>query len=51
MEPISMTENLKNGVPVRVTNPSGFVAQKNRPERNLCTALAGGDEKQALDHR
>jgi hypothetical protein len=43
-----MTENLKIGVPVHLPNPSWFVAQKNRPETNLCAALAGGDEKQVL---
>jgi hypothetical protein len=40
-----MTGNLKIGVSVYVANPAGFVAQKSRPETNLRTAPAGGDEK------
>jgi len=40
-----MTENLKIGVSVHLTNPLGFVAQKSRPETNFHAALAGGDEK------
>ena len=43
-----MTENLEIGVSVHLANPSGFVAQKNGPERNLRAALAGGDEKQVF---
>src|SRR3954466_6845614 len=43
-----MTENLKNGVPVHLFNPSGFVAQKSGPETNLWTTPAGGDEKQVF---
>src|SRR4051794_23914462 len=43
-----MTENLKIGVSVHLLNPSGFVAQKNRPETNRRAALAGGDEKQVF---
>src|SRR3954470_6772493 len=43
-----MTENLKIGVPVHLTNSSGFVAQKNRPETNLRAVLAEGDEKQVF---
>ncbi len=46
-----MTENLEIGVSVRLANPSGFVAQKNKPETNLRTALAGGDEKQVFSVR
>src|SRR5689334_15028659 len=41
-----MTENLKIGVSVHLLNPSGFVAQKSRPETNLPAALAEGDGKQ-----
>jgi hypothetical protein len=43
-----MTENLKIGVSVHLTNSSGFVAQKSGPETNLCAVLAEGDEKQVL---
>jgi hypothetical protein len=43
-----MTENLKIGVSVHLTNSSGFVAQKNRPETNLRAVLAEGDEKQVF---
>jgi hypothetical protein len=43
-----MAENLKNGVSAHLSNPPGFVAQKNGPETNLRAALARGDEKQVL---
>src|SRR3954466_8066418 len=43
-----MTENLEFRVPVHLANPSGFVAQKSRPETNLPTTPAGGDEKQVF---
>src|SRR3954469_8566357 len=43
-----MTGNLKKAVSVHLANPAGFVAQKNRPETNLCAALAGGDEKRCF---
>src|SRR3712207_3014771 len=43
-----MTGNHKIGVSVRLANPSGFVAQKNRPETNFRAALAEGDEKQVF---
>src|SRR3954453_13812486 len=46
-----MTGNLKKAVSVHLANPAGFVAQKNRPETNLCAALAGGDEKQVFPVR
>src|SRR5215212_6142079 len=48
---MSMTENLKNGVPVHVPNPSGFVAQKSGPKTNLPATPAGGDEKQVFPVR
>src|SRR5215213_4560103 len=38
-----MTENLKNGVPVQLSNPPGFVAQKTGPETNLLATLALDD--------
>src|SRR3954447_8654418 len=43
-----MTESLKNGVSVHLTNSSGFVAQKSGPETNLRAPLARGDEKQVF---
>ena len=51
MEPISTTENLKIGVSVHIANPSGFVAQKSRPETNLPATPAGADEKQVFPVR
>jgi hypothetical protein len=43
-----MTENLKIRVSAHLINPSGFVAQKSRPETNLLAALDRGDEKQVF---
>src|SRR5215207_7437933 len=39
-----MTENPKIGVSAPLLNPSGFVAQKSRPETNLPATPARGDE-------